>query len=157
MKMKFKLERMNKIAMKLIKADDIVEKFRRVKSGKTIAILKVYLKMGTSNKSQYWLVMVYREEMHGDFIHFMQVHLGGHGDSGTPYALSNMQNKPTEYPIDDIELNENEFKEFVEAYVSKRDLLGLIDDKLKTGLTSGLQKWFKTGVVDVVKFEFEIK
>jgi len=130
-------------------------KWRRAFNGKNFAVKTILAEDGMGNKKRYAIRFKYNETPRADVVSINEIHFGGHEGSGMPFAISNMQNKPTKLftPDDKMEFgSDEEFEKFLqEGSKGLEDMLSFflggknVDD--------AIEDWFDTGVQRIVKIQ----
>ena len=93
-----------------------MNKWRRAYNGKAFAKKIVYLEDYNGNKKRYAIYFKYKETPSKDVVFLKESHFGGHSGSGSAFAMSNLQNKPTYQFTSDDKFewdNEEEFDAFI--------------------------------------------
>lgn len=127
-----------------------MNKWRRAYHGRVFAKKIVYLKDSMGNMSRYGIFFNYKESPKSDIIWLSERLWSGWDGNGTPFALSNLQNKPRKLFDGDetIEwLNEEEFNK--EISKGTEFLNNILKDYLGPNPDNLLKKWFETGVKNV--------
>ena len=135
-----------------IKEDMNYDKWRRAFNGKSFASKVILAEDPMGNKKRYIIFFKYKETPKADIISLVERHIGGHEGSGTPFSMSNMQNKP-EYLFtsdDKFEFgSEDYFERFLEE--GSKGLENLLKNFLGgQNVDNAIRKWFDTGVQSVV-------
>ena len=130
-----------------------MNKWRRAYNGKAFAKKIVYLEDYNGNKKRYAIYFKYKETPSKDVVFLKESHFGGHSGSGSAFAMSNLQNKPTYQFTSDDKFewdNEEEFDAFIAE--GPKGLEGLLSFFLGGGnVDDAIRSWFDTGVTDKSK------
>ena len=132
-----------------------MNKWRRAYNGKAFAKKIVYLEDYNGNKKRYAIYFKYKETPSKDVVFLKESHFGGHSGSGSAFAMSNLQNKPTYQFTSDDKFewdNEEEFDAFIAE--GPKGLEGLLSFFLGGGnVDDAIRSWFDTGVTDKSKLK----
>ena len=138
-----------------IKEDMNYDKWRRAFNGKNFAAKTILLEDGMGNKKRYTIRFKYNETPRADVVSVNEIHFGGHEGSGMPFAMSNMQNKPTRlFTADDkFEFtSDEEFEKFLQE--GSKGLENLLSFFLGGKFADdAIEDWFDTGVQRIVKIK----
>jgi len=138
-----------------IKEDMNYDKWRRAFNGKNFAVKTILLEDGMGNKKRYTIRFKYNETPRADVVSVNEIHFGGHEGSGMPFAMSNMQNKPTRlFTADDkFEFtSDEEFEKFLQE--GSKGLENLLSFFLGGKFADdAIEDWFDTGVQRIVKIK----
>ena len=130
-----------------------MNKWRRAYNGKAFAKKIVYLEDYNGNKKRYAIYFKYKETPSKDVVFLKESHFGGHSGSGSAFAMSNLQNKPTYQFTSDDKFewdNEEEFDAFIAE--GSKGLEGLLSFFLGgRNADDAIKAWFDTGVTDKSK------
>jgi hypothetical protein len=137
------------------------DKWRRVQNGNSIASAIFHIKDSMGNKKRYVVYMKYKETMGGDSISFSERLIGGTEGSGTPFSLSNMQNKPTKFFDSEELVTYTEEEEFNTKIIdqlktsAKSTIESFYKENMESDLVAEVKKWLNTGVMNFEKVEFK--
>jgi hypothetical protein len=129
------------------------DKWRRAHNGKAFARKTVYLTDPMGNKSRYTIFFNYKETPTEDVIYTTEKLYGGHEGGGTPFSISNMQNKPEKYTSPEETISFKSEEPLNKIIKNPKELEKLVSDFLGDNLDKGLTDWFKTGVERIVKID----
>jgi len=130
-----------------------MNKWRRAYNGKAFAKKTVYLTDYNNNKKRYTIYFKYKETPSKDVVSLKESHYGGHEGSGTAFAMSNLQNKPTYQFTSDDKFEWDNEEEF-DAWVAEgpKGLESLLSFLLGgRNVDDAIRSWFDTGVTDKSK------
>ena len=130
-----------------------MNKWRRAYNGKAFAKKEIYLEDYNGNKKRYAIYFKYKETPSKDVVSLKESHFGGHSGSGTAFAMSNLQNKPTYQFTSDDKFEWDSEEEF-DAFIAEgsKGLEGLLSFFLGGGnVDDAIRSWFDTGVTDKSK------
>ena len=130
-----------------------MNKWRRAYNGKSFAKKTVYLTDYNNNKKRYTIYFKYKETPSKDVVSLLESHYGGHEGSGTAFAMSNLQNKPTYQFTSDDKFEWDNEEEF-DAWVAEgpKGLESLLSFFLGgRNVDDAIRSWFDTGVTDKSK------
>ena len=130
-----------------------MNKWRRAYNGKAFAKKTVYLTDYNNNKKRYTIYFKYNETPSKDVVSLKESHYGGHEGSGTAFAMSNLQNKPTYQFTSDDKFEWDNEEEF-DAWVAEgpKGLESLLSFFLGgRNVDDAIRSWFDTGVTDKSK------
>lgn len=129
------------------------DKWRRAFNGKVFANKVVLVEDGMGNEKRYIIFFKYDETPKADTVSLSERHIGGHEGGGTPFALSNMQNKPERLFGPDAKTyftSDEEFEKFLQE--GSKGLENMLSFYLEgENADNSIRKWFNTGVQRVVK------
>jgi len=130
-----------------------MDKWRRAYNGKAFAKKIVYLEDYNGNKKRYAIYFKYKETPSKDIVFLKESYFGNHEGSGMPFAMSNLQNKPTYLFTSDDKMefdNEEQFDDFVDD--GAKGLESLLSFFLGgQNVDKAIKAWFDTGVTDKSK------
>tara|TARA_R110000751_G_scaffold11771_6_gene40953 strand:+ start:501 stop:2069 length:1569 start_codon:yes stop_codon:yes gene_type:complete len=130
-----------------------MNKWRRAYNGKAFAKKIVYLEDYMGNKKRYAIYFKYKETPSKDVVFLKESHFGNHEGSGMPFAMSNLQNKPTYLFTSDDKMEfdtEEQFDDFVDD--GAKGLESLLSFFLGgKNVDDAIKAWFDTGVTDKSK------
>jgi hypothetical protein len=129
------------------------DKWRRVHNKKPFARKTVYLTDPMGNKSRYTIFFNYRETPTSDEIYATERLYGGHEGGGTPFSISNMQNRPEKYTSPEETISFKNEESLNRIINNPKELEKLVADFLGDDLDNGLKDWFKTGVERVERID----
>ena len=144
------------------------KKWREDHDGKILFTYYCYLLDPMKNKETYWVHLYYSTQnvSHGaDSVYFSGERLiGGWGFSGTPFSLSNMQNKPTNM----FNKDETSFWDNPEVFNKIIDQLSdpkkaenwfkeMTEEWFEDPFDSMMRKWFASGVCRVDHTELKFR
>jgi hypothetical protein len=129
------------------------DKWRRAHNGKAFARKTVYLTDPMGNKSRYTIFFNYKETPTEDVIYTTEKLYGGHEGGGTPFSISNMQNRPEKYTSPEETISFKSEEPLNKIIKNPKELEKLVSDFLGDNLDKGLTDWFKTGVERIVKID----
>ena len=130
-----------------------MNKWRRAYNGKAFAKKIVYLEDYNGNKKRYAIYFKYKETPSKDVVFLKESHFGGHSGSGSAFAMSNLQNKPTYQFTSDDKFEWDNEEEF-DAWVAEgpKGLESLLSFFLGgRNVDDAIRSWFDTGVTDKSK------
>lgn len=137
----------------ITKEGDEFDKWRRVHNGKPFARKTVYLTDPMGNKSRYTIFFNYKETPTSDEIYATERLYGGHEGGGTPFSISNMQNRPEKYTSPEERISFKSEESLNKIIKNPKELEKLAMDLLGDDLDNGLKDWFKTGVERVERID----
>ena len=129
------------------------DKWRRAHNGKPFARKTVYLTDPMGNKSRYTIFFNYKETPTEDVIYTTEKLYGGHEGGGTPFSISNMQNRPEKYTSAEDRISFTSEDSLNKIIKDPKELEKLAMDLLGGDLDNGLKSWFKTGVERVERID----
>ena len=132
-----------------------MNKWRRAYNGKSFAKKTVYLTDYNNNKKRYTIYFKYKETPSKDVVSLQESHYGGHSGSGTAFAMSNLQNKPTYQFTSDDKFEWDSEEEF-DAWVAEgpKGLESLLSFFVGgRNADDAIKSWFDTGVTDKSKLK----
>ena len=132
-----------------------MNKWRRAYNGKAFAKKIVYLEDYNGNKKRYAIYFKYKETPSKDVVFLKESYFGNHEGSGMPFAMSNLQNKPTYLFTSDDKMEfdtEEQFDDFVDD--GAKGLESLLSFFLGgKNVDNAIKAWFDTGVTDKSKMK----
>jgi len=137
----------------ITKEGDEFDKWRRAHNGKPFARKTVYLTDPMGNKSRYTIFFNYKETPTEDVIYTTEKLYGGHEGGGTPFSISNMQNRPEKYTSAEDRISFTSEDSLNKIIKDPKELEKLAMDLLGGDLDNGLKSWFKTGVERVERID----
>lgn len=130
---------------------DKYEQWRRKFKGKAFASKTVYLTDPMGNEKRYVVFFKYEENPTNDAIYLSEKLIGGWEGSGTPFSLSNMQNKPVKLFDREEKTMWKDEKEFNKLIDNPKILDGILEEWFVQPFDEMLKSWFKSGVMTVDK------
>ena len=133
--------------------EDEFAKWRRAHNGKAFARKTTYLTDPMGNKSRYTIFFNYKETPTEDVIYTTEKLYGGHEGGGTPFSISNLQNRPEKYTSAEDRISFTSEDALNKIIKNPKELEKLAVDLLGNNLDNGLKDWFKTGVKRVERID----
>jgi hypothetical protein len=144
------------------------DKWRTDHDGKILFTCTFYLLDPFKNKYTYWTNLYYSTQnvSHGaDSVYFSGERLiGGWGFNGTPFSLSNMQNKPTNMFNkdetsfwDDPKFFNKIIDQLTDKVKAEKWFKEMTEEWFEDGFDTMMRKWFKSGVYRIDHSELKFK
>lgn len=142
----------SKIVNEEISGDkDKYEQWRRKFNGKAFASKIVYLTDPMGNEKRYIVSFKYEETTTYDILYLSERLIGDWEGGGTPFALSNMQNKPVKLFDRDEKIMWDNEKHFNKLIDNPKLLNKILEEWFEGPFDSMVKSWFESGVLTINK------